>query len=446
VRPITLCGVPMRGLLMVTAVLAALVAADTAASDPVAPAQVVPQASWWDRTEGTVRPSRFYAIRSDLDRAVTARYAALLDTMYGEYTSRLDHLRRRQADVLAVYMFARQQDYLNTLRSRFGIDGTGSGGMFFVSPNGAGLAFFTERVPEEQVRHVIQHEGFHQVAWSFFANDLPIWVNEGMAEFFGMAEVLGDDVVIGQVDATALRSIQQAIKDGKHLPLASMLNMSNEAWGANVRGGDARLQYDQAWSMIQFLAYGDGGTYQPNFNQYLQHLNAGVPSLQAFGRAFGATGQTMVDAFEAKWKDFVMGLRASSFTSAMRSASFMAAGVQFLRGKGIQPATVEELRAALVEHGFEQRIRGHGGEIKLKATDPAMWSIPDDPQTTGAAWTATKGKAKKRKKPKGATADWDDGPPPLDLKTKGLKPNELRVTWTQDARGEWQPVLEAIGR
>jgi hypothetical protein len=130
----------------------------------------------------------------------------------------------------------------------------------------------------------------------------------------------------------------------------------------------------------------------------------------------------------------------------MRSASFMAAGVQFLRGKGIQPATVEELRAALVEHGFEQRIRTHAGEYAIKATDPMPWSIPDDPQTKDAAWTASKGKAKKRKKPKGATADWDDGPPPLDLKTKGLKPNELRVTWTQDARGEWQPVLEAIGR
>jgi hypothetical protein len=428
---------------IVVALIALVLPGRALGTDASGPAQVVPQASWWDRTEGTVRPSRFYAIRSDLDRAVTARYAALLDTMYGEYTSRLDHLRRRQADVLAVYMFARQQDYLNTLRSRFGIDGTGSGGMFFVSPNGAGLAFFTERVPEEQVRHVIQHEGFHQVAWSFFANDLPIWVNEGMAEFFGMAEVLGDDVVIGQVDATALRSIQQAIKDGKHLPLASMLNMSNEAWGANVRGGDARLQYDQAWSMIQFLAYGDGGTYQPNFNQYLQHLNAGVPSLQAFGRAFGATGQTMVDAFEAKWKDFVMGLRASSFTSAMKGASFLAAGVQFLRGKGIQPATVEELRAALVEHDFGQEIRGHGGEIKYKATDPAMWSIPDDPQTKDAAWTASKGKAKKRKKPRKAT-DWDDGPPPLDLRTKGLRPNELLITWSQDERGEWQPRFEAL--
>ena len=413
------------------------------ASDPSAPAQVVPQASWWDRTEGTVRPSRFYAIRSDLDRTVTARYAALLDTMYGKYTSRLDHLRRRQADVLAVYMFARQQDYLNTLRSRFGIDGTGSGGMFFVSPNGAGLAFFTERVPEEQVRHVIQHEGFHQVAWSFFANDLPIWVNEGMAEFFGMAEVLDGDVVIGQVDATALGSIQKAINEGRHLPLATMLNMSNEAWGANVRGGDARLQYDQAWSMIQFLAYGDGGTYQRNFNLYLQHLNAGVPSLEAFGRAFGATGQQMVDAFEAKWREFVQGLRASSFTSAIRSASFMAAGVQFLRGKGIMPASVDELRAALVEHGFEQRIRGHGGEFAIKASDAVLWAIPDDPQTEGAVWTATKGKAKKRKKPKGS-ADWDDGPPPLDLRTKGLRPNELLVTWTQDERGEWQPRFDAL--
>ena len=56
-----------------------------------------------------------------------------------------------------------------------------------------------------------------------------------------------------------------------------------------------------------------------------------MPSLQAFGRAFGATDRAMIDAFEAKWKEFVQGLRASSFTTAMRCASFMAAGVQFLQ-------------------------------------------------------------------------------------------------------------------
>ncbi len=402
-----------------------------------------PQASWWDRTEGSVRPSRHYAIRSDLDRAQTARFASLLDTMYGEYTARLEHMPRRRADVMAVYMFERQQDYLNTLRSRFGIDATGSAGMFFVSPNGAGLAFFAGSVPEEQVRHVVQHEGFHQVAWSWFGNDLPIWVNEGMAEFFGMAEILGPDVIIGQVDGTSLRSVQESIRAKSYLPLGTMLNMSHESWGANVRGGDARLQYDQAWSMIQFLAYGDGGKYQGPFNQYLSLLNSGVPSLQAFGRAFGATDDAMLTAFEARWKDFAVAQRASSFTEAMRGATFMAAGLQWLHGKGVDPKTIDALRTALVEDEFKQKVRGHGADRELRASDPSLWAIPDDAQTKEAQWTAVSAKGKKRKKPKGATA-WDDGPAPIELRTKGLRPKELRVLWAQDERGEWQYTLDAV--
>jgi hypothetical protein len=32
----------------------------------------------------------------------------------------------------------------------------------------------------------------------------------------------------------------------------------------------------------------------------------------------------------------------------------------------------------------------------------------------------------------------------LDLRTKGLRPNELLITWSQDERGEWQPRFEAL--
>ena len=81
-------------------------------------------------------------------------------------------MRQRSPGHPNVYMFARQRDYLDTLRTQFGINGMGSGGMFFVSPRGAGLAFWTEGLPRQRVAHVVQHEGFHQFAYAFFGNDI----------------------------------------------------------------------------------------------------------------------------------------------------------------------------------------------------------------------------------------------------------------------------------
>ncbi|MFM8698500.1 MAG: hypothetical protein ACKOF7_07500, partial [Phycisphaerales bacterium] len=61
--------------------------------------------------------SRHYAIRSDLPPADTKAWADLLDTMYDEFFRRLvlrTGMRRQSPEHPNVYMFARQQDYLDT--------------------------------------------------------------------------------------------------------------------------------------------------------------------------------------------------------------------------------------------------------------------------------------------------------------------------------------------
>jgi len=155
------------GVSTLVAALAVVVAVRAAAASaaPVAPpAQQVAVGTWWDRTApprgGKVPQSRHYSIRSDLPVAQTKEYADHLDTMYDEYFRRLVKqagLRQRSPEYPNVYMFASQQDYLDTLRTNFGINGTGSGGMFFIGPRGAGLAFWVEKLPRQRVGHVIQH-------------------------------------------------------------------------------------------------------------------------------------------------------------------------------------------------------------------------------------------------------------------------------------------------
>ena len=201
------------------------------------PAKPLMKASWWDRTatsRDAQMKSRYYRLRSDLAPDETRALGRHLDTMYGEYQRRLGALDQRSPEVLDVLIFKSQQDYEKTLREQFGINGQGSGGMFFTSPRGAALAFFVESLPRSRVLHVVQHEGFHQYAYSRFGNDLPPWVNEGLAEFFGESVVIDDTVIIGQTSQRTLELLRKAIDAQKQLHFRDIVTMDGERWASRA--------------------------------------------------------------------------------------------------------------------------------------------------------------------------------------------------------------------
>lgn len=410
-------------------------------------AQVVPPravGTWWDRTspgKGRKPPSsKYYSVRSDLPVEETQRWARHLDTMYEEFTRRLVHgggLRRRTPEVLNVLIFARQQDYLDTLRTQFGLNAMGSGGMFFITPRGGGLAFFTENLAAQRVAHVAQHEGFHQFAHAFFGNDLPPWLNEGLAEFFGECIVENGKVIIGQASPQVIEIVRTAAAGGKHVPFVELLQMDDTRWNAAVRAGTAALQYQQSWSMVHFLVYGDNSRYQGAFQHMLQLLNAGTRPYEAMRKAFGLTTDADVLDFERAWVEHAKNAQASSHVSARVRLEFLAEGLRSVWGRGQRPATIEDLRRALVDAGFTYPMSAHGYTLVLKATDEANFTVPQDAANPKpivlelAASPAPRTAAGKKLEAEHPT-------PPI-IRTRGLQPRELRVLWSRraDSPEEW---------
>lgn len=436
--------------------------------------------SWWDRTDpGPRRPpakSRFYTIRSDLPVNQTKEYADLLDTMYREYMRLMQGLRKRGREHLDVFMFSTQQDYIDTLRTRFGANAAGSGGMFFIGPRGSGLAYFTDRLPPARVEHVIRHEGFHQIAHIFFDGDLPPWANEGLAEYFGEAVVVDGTVIEGQVTARSLAKVRELIERDRVIPFAELLSRDLKTWNGAVAAGGAEAQYTQSASMVQFLLWGEGGGLSDSFSTYLRNLNEGRDSLTAFRNAFGGTDDRALADFQRRWLAFVKDQKPGSFRAASERLQFMADGMLMLRERGIHPRTLDQLRDALTEAGFEQAVGGsHGGSAVLRAGDEEAFTIPVDhiqerhrkPAFKFIAKGSVKAKSKPGSKPESkpgskptkeegggtsGTDGTDEGssetvgsaakPPPLpELSTQDLRPRDLRISWSQDADGRWSAQL-----
>lgn len=407
-----------------------------------APRQAV--GNWWDRTQpsrGTKPPkSKYYSVRSDLSAEESQAWARHLDIMYEEYTKRLvmsGGLRRRSPEVLNVLLFARQQDYLDTLRTQFGINAMGSAGMFFITQRGGGLAFFTENLPRQRIAHVAQHEGFHQFAHAFFGGDLPPWLNEGLAEFFGECIVEGSTVVIGQASPQVLEGVRRVAAAGRHLPFVELLQMDDTRWNAAVRGGTAALQYQQSWSMVHFLVYGDGGKYQSAFQRMLQMVNGGTLPYQAMRQAFGLASDADVRDFEARWVEHAKAAQPSSYASGRGRLEFLAEGLRSVWERGQRPASMAELRKALQDADFMLTQNTHGYRQELKASDEGNFSVPQDagnPRAIALELIPS---------PAPRTADArkteETHPTPPIIRTRGLQPKDMKVAWKRrtDAPGEW---------
>jgi hypothetical protein len=384
---------------------------------------------WMDRAP--VWNSKYYSIKSDLPREELREYAAHLDATFEAYRRRLSSLRQNLPASFNVMLFAQRSDYETTMRYNFSINAAGTGGMFFHNPQGSALAIWTEGLPKPRVHHVIQHEGFHQVAFALFQDNLPPWVNEGLAEFFGEGIMVDGQLIIGQTNPRVIAAIKEAIETRAYIPFVQMLNMDGQSWNANVSNGSAKMQYEQAWSMVHFLVYGEGGRYSDAFSDYLRLLNVGMRSYDAFVRAFGTDDVT---GFERRWIDFAQNARPSSFTTAMERAEFLGAGLEALSIRGTYPETLDDLRDQLRLINFTYTMSEHGIDTTLSAADDAMFMIPpddllkeDDPQPAFTlSKTETRGMSYRERQ---LNLEY---PVPPTLMTEGLRPHNLEVKWIRD--------------
>lgn len=367
----------------------------------------------------TTYRSRHYKVVTDLEQREADEFVRHMDRVFEEYDRRFAAFPVKGGMSFPLYLFSTQQKYVEHLRGD-GIDGANTAGMFFKSSEGDGLATFVGGMPRSAVRTTLQHEGFHQFAWTRIGRHVPVWANEGLAEYFGAAYLVRNRFVLGRADEGRLAGLKRAIETGKTIPFGRLLSMTDQEWGARVAGGhdETGLQYTQSWSIVHFLIDGDRGKYEGMFVKYLEGVGTGLQHQQAFGRAFGTTDYA---EFEAAWKRHVERLEPDPVSTASGRLSFLARGVQGLHAAGQTPGTFEELRKALVDAKFRAIRLSHGSYTELSAEDAAMFQVP--PEKPGAA----------------------AGTPELVASKDAALPPSLRarvgrltasVVWTKDKSGE----------
>ncbi|MFW5915444.1 MAG: peptidase MA family metallohydrolase, partial [Planctomycetota bacterium] len=179
---------------------------------------------------------------------------------------------------------------------------SGSNGAFVSSDKL--LAAFKEGRTEEDVFKTLYHEGFHQWLFTRVGARVPLWINEGFAEYFSEAAWDGRRFATGQVPRERLMILQEARERDELIALDKLFQMQDKGWLANVRSGEASLQYTQAWSIVHFLCHARGGRYRKRLLRYLRRLADGKEEDRAFRKSFGDDMERMEEA----WQKYMAGL------------------------------------------------------------------------------------------------------------------------------------------
>lgn len=235
--------------------------------------------------------TRYYMLYTDLDDEAVREIKHRIDFMAEAYNERLQGVgtgavTRR----LPFYLFSRAEDYLRAGGA------VGTAGVFMRAANGdAKLMAIAPKGDPEFSWHVIQHEGFHQFVDAVIGGDVPVWVNEGLAEYFGHARFTGDGYITGVIPGERLRRLKLLLQQESIRPLEVMMQILPRDWNAEL----SILNYDQAWSMVHFLAHGDNGRYAAPFTSFLRDVSSGKRREQAWKDNFGG-----VKDFQTRWEKY----------------------------------------------------------------------------------------------------------------------------------------------
>jgi hypothetical protein len=232
--------------------------------------------------------TRYYLIYSDLPDDAVREAAVRMTHMAEEYRARTADFSGQITEKMPFYLFSTAADYY----AAGGRQGTAG---FY---NGVALMAVAGRQFNGGTWHIVQHEGFHQFAAAVISRDLPIWVNEGLAEYFGEAVFTGDSFVSGVIPGWRMMRLRDEMDKGKLMNVGDMTRLSHEQWNAQL----SLANYDLAWSMVQFLAHGENGRYQQAFGRYMWLLSHNTPPQKAWAQTFGDDSRGFQQNWEAYWR------------------------------------------------------------------------------------------------------------------------------------------------
>jgi tetratricopeptide (TPR) repeat protein len=142
--------------------------------------------------------------------------------------------------------------------------------------------------------HTIYHEYTHALLHMNY-NRVPLWLNEGLAEFFGNSTLSGPDVTTGTVDKTHL----YVLGKNELMPMQTLFQVKEDSPYYNETNR-ASIFYAQSWAVVHYLLVDPEARREQLLGKFVTAWNKSGDPVAAAREAFGD-----LEAFSEKIKHYV---------------------------------------------------------------------------------------------------------------------------------------------
>ncbi|HQU84701.1 MAG TPA: DUF1570 domain-containing protein, partial [Pyrinomonadaceae bacterium] len=189
-------------------------------------------------------------------------------------------------------------------------------GYFFQSGDTNYIALSTDPRLREPFR-LIFHEYFHFVMENNL-DSAPIWVNEGLAEYYSTFEVANNNegANIGKLINDSLVKL----KSRDIIPLDKFFNLEKgtKDYSKAVKDG---IFYPQAWAVVHFFLNANSGQRSEQFYQFVGKLNQGAEVKKSFQESFNADYKQIENELRQYLGKFQFNFIKYTFTGKLISES-----------------------------------------------------------------------------------------------------------------------------
>ncbi|HZS47947.1 MAG TPA: tetratricopeptide repeat protein [Blastocatellia bacterium] len=183
------------------------------------------------------------------------------------------------ADPITVIVFKNHNSFVPFMPVHNG-KVTQVGGYFQPSDEGR-FILLTAEMEGDYPYSTIFHEFVHTLTEDS-SRPLPTWLNEGLAELYSTFTITGDKKInLGIPIASHIYTLRQT----KFFPLQQLFEIKTDSDEYN-EGNKQTIFYAESWALVHYLIMGNGGKRQPQLHQFIQLINSGKSSDEAYRESF----------------------------------------------------------------------------------------------------------------------------------------------------------------
>jgi tetratricopeptide (TPR) repeat protein len=140
--------------------------------------------------------------------------------------------------------------------------------------------------------HTLYHEYTH-AHFRLNYRGLPLWLNEGIAEFYGNTVIEGKDVKIGGVGEPQLR----LLRENPLIPISTLVSIDSSSPLFNTRDHSG-IFYTESWAIVHYFMLSADVSDKDVLNKYLANLHDSDDPIEAANKSFGDLNM-LADKLEA---------------------------------------------------------------------------------------------------------------------------------------------------